>query len=84
VTTSPAAGPRGFECAKKVDGVKRHLLVDSAAILVAATVAEAAIRAGVSVDILSGPKPVNGFQLSTPPMGVVECTNGWIKHGRGR
>ncbi|WP_131810548.1 hypothetical protein [Mycolicibacter sinensis] len=30
------AGPRGFEGAKKIDGFKRHILVDSAGIMVAA------------------------------------------------
>lgn len=33
--TSPVAGPRGFDGANKVDGVKRHILVDSAGMLVA-------------------------------------------------
>ena len=38
---SPLAAPRGLDGAKKVDGVKRHGLVDSAAILVAAVVTAA-------------------------------------------
>lgn len=32
------AGPRGFDGAKKVDGVNRHILVDSAGMLVAVVV----------------------------------------------
>jgi len=41
VKASPVAGPRGFDGAKKVDGIKRHVLVDSAGILVTAVVTEA-------------------------------------------
>jgi putative transposase len=41
---SPVAGPRGFDGAKKVDGVKRHVLLDSAGILVAALVTPADVQ----------------------------------------
>jgi Transposase DDE domain len=41
VTASPVAGPRGFDGAKKVDGVKRHVLVEGAGVLVAAIVTPA-------------------------------------------
>ena len=41
VKASPVAGPRGFDGAKQVDGVKRHVLVDSAGILVAVVVTPA-------------------------------------------
>jgi transposase len=41
IKASPAAGPRGFDGAKKVDGVKRHVLVDPAGVLVAAVVTAA-------------------------------------------
>jgi transposase len=44
VKASPVAGPRGFDGAKKVDGVKRHILVDSAGILVAAAVTAANVQ----------------------------------------
>ena len=103
-----------------MDGVKRHILVDSGGILVAAvltpaniqdraafpkllrkakrvapsiahvwldkgytgsTVADAATKAGVSVDIVSGPKPGTGF-IVQPRRWVVERTNGWINHCR--
>ncbi|WP_341868775.1 transposase [Mycobacterium innocens] len=43
VKASPVAGPRGFDAAKKVDGVKRHILVDSGGILVATVVTPAKI-----------------------------------------
>lgn len=36
VEASPVAGPRGFDGAKKVDGVKRRILVDSTGMLVTA------------------------------------------------
>ena len=120
VKASPVAGPRGFDGAKKVDDVKRHVLVDSAGILVAAvvtpasvqdrtafpkllrkakrlaptithvwldngyigtTVTDAATNAGVTVDVVSGPKPARGF-IVQPRRWVVERTNGWINHCR--
>jgi len=114
------SGPRGFDGAKNVDGVKRHVLVDSSGILVAAVVtpanvqdraafqillrrakrvaptinhvwvdngytgsivAQAAIKAAVSVDVVSGPKPGHGY-IVQPRRWVVEPTNGWINHCR--
>lgn len=120
VKASPVTGPRGFDGAKKVDGIKRHVLVDTAGILIAATVtaanvqdraafpdllgkakktaptvahvwldkgytgptvAEAATKAAVSIDIVSGPKPTGGFQVQ-PRRWVVERTNGSINHCR--
>jgi transposase len=120
VKASPVAGPRGFHGAKKVDGVKRKVLVDSAGILVAAvvtpanaqdraglpkllrranriaptiahiwvdkgytgsTVTDAATTAGVTVEIVSGPKPGRGF-IVQPRRWVVERTNAWINHCR--
>ncbi|KAA8961614.1 MAG: transposase [Mycobacterium sp.] len=41
VKASPVAGPRGFDGAKKVDSVKRHVLVDSAGVLLAAILTSA-------------------------------------------
>jgi transposase len=120
VKASAVSGPRGFDGAKKVDGINRHILVDSAGMLVAAvvtaadvqdraafpallrqakriaptiahvwldkghtgaTVAEAAQRAGVSVDTVSGPQPARGFQVQ-PRRWIVEHTNGWNNHYR--
>jgi transposase len=113
------AGPHGFVGAKNIDGVKRHILVDSAGILVAAvvtaanvqdrnafpkllrhaqriaptvahvwvdkgygsTAADAAAKAGVTVDIVSGPKPGRGF-IVQPRRRVVERTNDWINRCR--
>jgi transposase len=114
VKASPIAGPRGFDGAKKVDGITRHILIDSAGILIAAlvtaanvqhrasfpklmrktkriapgiahiwldkgytaqTVADAAARVGVNVEIVSGPKPGHGF-TAQPRRWVIERTNG--------
>jgi transposase len=45
------------------------------------TVADVAAKAGVTVDIVSGPKPARGFTVQ-PRRWVVERTNGWINHCR--
>ncbi|MCH9708123.1 MAG: transposase, partial [Actinomycetia bacterium] len=45
------------------------------------TVTSAAARAGVTVDVVSGPKPGRGF-IVQPRRWVVERTNGWINHCR--
>ncbi len=120
VKASPVAGPRGFDGAKKVDGAKRHVLVDTTGVLVAAVVTAADVQdraafpkllrkakpiaptishvwadkgytgqavtaaadqAGVTVDVVSGPKPGHRF-IVQPRRWVVERTNGWINHCR--
>lgn len=40
----PVTGTGGFDGAKKVDGVKRHVLVDSGGVLVATVVTPADVR----------------------------------------
>ena len=47
----------------------------------ATTVAYAALRAGVTVDVVAGPKLRHKFIIQ-PPRWVVERTNGWINHCR--
>ena len=44
VKTTEAGGPRGFDAGKKVKGRKRHILVDTSGLLVAASVHEASLR----------------------------------------
>lgn len=44
VKASPVAGPRGFDGAKKVDGIKGHILVDTAGVLIAATITPANVQ----------------------------------------
>ena len=43
VKTTEAGGPRGFDAGKKIKGRKRHLLTDTAGILIAGIVHEASI-----------------------------------------
>ena len=118
VKAMPVAGPRGCDGAKKIDGIKRHILVDTTGLLLAvhatpanvqdraafgdllhknrcATVrkvwadksytgtapAEAAAKAGIDLEIISGPKPAGGLVVQ-PRRWVVERTNGWINHHR--
>ena len=120
VKGTPVAGPRGFDGAKKVDGVKRRIIVDTTGLLLGVhvtaanvqdraafptllrktmrvcptirkvradkgytgqVVADAATKAGVELEIVSGPKPVGGF-IVQPRRWVVERTNGWINHHR--
>ena len=44
VKTTEAGGPRGFDAGKKIKGRKRHLLTDTAGILIAGIVHEASIQ----------------------------------------
>ena len=108
----PVSGPRGFNGAKKIDGIKR--LMDTTGLLLGVhvtaaniqeraafepllretardattirkvradkgytgqVVADAATKAGVELEIVSGPKPVGGF-IVQPRRWVVERTNG--------
>ena len=105
---------------RRLTATKRHILVDTAGILIAATltaanvqdraafpallrkakkttptiahvwldkdytgvtVAQTAQRPGVSLEIVSGPKPASRLQIQ-PRRWVVERTNGWINHCR--
>jgi transposase len=121
VKGTPVRGPRGFDGAKKIDGIKRHIAVDTGGLLPAAhvtppsvqhraafpalirktkrscstvehvwldggytgpTVAHAAERHGVSIEIVGGPKaPSGGFRVQ-PRRWVVKRTNGSINHNR--
>ena len=44
VKTTEAGGPRGFDAGKKIKGRKRHVLTDTAGLLIAAIVHEASIQ----------------------------------------
>ena len=44
VKTTEAGGPRGFDAGKKIKGRKRHLLTDTAGLLIAGIVHEASIQ----------------------------------------
>ena len=41
---SPVRGPRGFDGAKKIDGIKRHVVVDTLDLLVAVLVTAASVQ----------------------------------------
>jgi transposase len=44
IKASPVRGPRGFDGAKKIDGIKRHVVVDTLGLLVAALVTAASVQ----------------------------------------
>ena len=44
VKASPVVGPRGFDGAKKIDGIKRHILVDSGGLLLSVEVTAADVQ----------------------------------------
>jgi transposase len=65
--------------AKRVAPTINHVWMDNG--YTGSIVAQAAIKAAVSVDVVSGPKPGHGF-IVQPRRRVVERTNGWINHCR--
>lgn len=71
VKASPVAGPRGFDGAKKVDGVKRHILVDSSGVLVLAVVTPADVQ-----DRAAFPKPPRKAKQIAPTI-----THVWVDKG---
>lgn len=78
VKASPVAGPRGFDDgAKKVNGIKHHILVDTSGVLVTAVVTPADVQDRAAfprllrIDTVSGPKPANGVTVQ-PRRRVVE------------
>jgi len=78
-SSSVKASPALLRKAKRVEPTIAHLWLDKGH--TGHTVAESATQAGVSIDVVSGPKPANGFQVQ-PRRWVVERTNGWINHCR--
>jgi transposase len=44
VKGTPLCGPRGFDGAKKIDGIKRHIAVDTSGLLIAAHVTPAKVQ----------------------------------------
>jgi hypothetical protein len=51
---SPVRGPRGFDGAKKIDGIKRHIVVDTLGLLVAVLVTAASVQDRSAVPRLLG------------------------------
>jgi transposase len=57
VKSTPVPGPRGFDGAKKVDGIKRHILVDTAARLLAVHATTANVQDRAAFADLLGKNP---------------------------
>jgi transposase len=74
-----AAFPKLLSQAKQIAPTIAHVWLDKG--YTGQTVAHAAAKAGVSVDIVAGPKPAGGFRVQ-PRRWVIERTNGWINHCR--
>ena len=74
-----AAFPKLLPKTKRVAPSIAHVWLDKG--YTGSTVADAATKAGVSVDIVSGPKPGTGF-IVQPRRWVIERTNGSINHCR--
>ena len=66
------AGPRGFDGAKKVDGIKRHILVDSAGTLVVAVVTVANVQ-----DRAAFPQLLRQAKRIAPTISDVWLDNGY-------
>ncbi|HZA82423.1 MAG TPA: transposase, partial [Actinomycetes bacterium] len=54
IKASPVRGPRGFDGAKKLGGIKRHVVVDTLGLLVAALVTAASVQDRAAVPRLLG------------------------------
>lgn len=73
------AFPKLLRKAKRIAPTITHIWLDKG--YTGQTVADAAARASVSVEVVSRPKPDHGF-IVQPRRWVVERTNGWINHCR--
>lgn len=122
VKASPVPAERGFDGAKKIDGIKRHILTDTSGPLLAVEVTPAneqdravlprlldaakahcpgitkvwadkgytgpatrdlAVKTGVDIEIVTGPKPPPGTGfLVQARQWVVERTHAWINRNR--
>jgi hypothetical protein len=54
IKVSPVRGPRGFDGVKKIDGIKRHVVVDTLGLLVAVLVTAASVQDRAAVPRLLG------------------------------
>ena len=57
IKASPVRGPRGFDGAKKIDGIKRHIVVDTLGLLVAVLVTAAGVQDRAALPRLLGRAP---------------------------
>ncbi len=83
VKGSPVAGERGFDGAKKIDGIKRHILVDTSGLLLAVEVSAAnwPRQPGSASTSCPDPKTRPGGKVQ-PRRWVVERTHAWINRNR--
>jgi transposase len=65
VKTTEAGGPRGFDAGKKVSGRKRHIVTDTAGLLVGVTVHEASIQ---------------DRDGAVPLLASIRCGFPWLRH----
>jgi transposase len=79
--TNRAPWPTLLRQAKRIAPTTTHVWADKG--YTGSAVADAAAKAGVTVDIVSGLKPGRG-SIGQPRRWVVEPTNGWINHCRRR
>ena len=68
IKASPVRGPRGFDGAKKIDGIKRHIVVDTLGLLVAVLVTAASVqdRAALPRLLSRAPSPCPGSAICGP------------------
>ena len=57
IKASPVRGPRGFDGAKKIDGIKRHVVMDTLGLLVAVLVTAAGVQDRAALPRLLGRAP---------------------------
>ena len=57
IKASPVRGPRGFDGAKKIDGIKRHIVVDTLGLVVAVLVTAAGVQDRAALPRLLGRAP---------------------------
>ena len=80
IKASPVRGPRGFDGAKKIDGIKRHVVVDTLGLLVAVLVTAASVQDRAALPRLLGRAP-SRF-ITQPRRWVVERTFAWMHRCR--
>ena len=88
VKTTEAAGPRGYDAGKKINGRKRHLLVDSIGLMVAAIVHRADIQDRDGAPLLlatmrSAFPWLCGTSLPMPATPERSCARHWPSWGSG-
>ena len=87
VKTTEAAGPRGYDAGKKIRGRKRHLLVDTMGLVVAAIVHRADIQDRDGAPLLLATMRsafLAAARSPTPDMPARSCAGRWTRWGAGQ